>query len=645
MNPTLLRRLAGALVIAGCCLGCRLTLAASSARADGGADAGKPHAVGKHGFELQIVVDFYDHLARCHYDQKRLEEMMRIFHEWGIKRVYWNGLAYSSGMYDSGICPTVDTNALRTFQELGEFIPAAVKCAHQHGMAFYVEFKPFDLCGPFLVPHDMNCYKVHNTWRKGFPAIGGFWQDATVFAEQHPEYLMARNMTGIRAGIEREVIATIQFIKQDAKPTGITKDNLQIYVSQDNHHYRPYNKPYEFSDRVEERPVMLKGINFNRPSQQKEQVRVLTLSGLAISEPYVAISTQKKTGTPDFANLYYKLVEIYTAQGEPIPFTYGLPNPADGWYPPGMAAVPFPDRVFMFDRSGIDAGNHIALRANDEMGYLDSSGRLLGLAKGKNRYITALCPAYPEVRKYWLDQVQQFIDWGVDGVEFRWAAHQDTREWDAYGFNAPVVEEYKRRYGQDILREDFDRAKWRKLRGEFYTLFYRQAKELLARHGKKMMVEVKRTVTTPIPPNHNFSTSTSIGPRGSASPMRSPSSRCRKARPRVLGFGAWPIATGCPPISKTGSPAAVQYKGWGRTEGRRPRAFVAGRRPPGTHALRGGRAHGRKAGRHLRDLIPGWRGNRADRQGDERNGLTALMVWSGRLGGRCTVSAAFGLVV
>ena len=45
---------------------------------------------------------------------------------------------------------------------------------------------------------------------------------------------------------------------------------------------------------------------------------------------------------------------------------------------------------------------------------------------------------------------------------------------DDYGFNEPIVKEYKRRYGRDILREDFDLAKWRELRGEYFTLFLRE---------------------------------------------------------------------------------------------------------------------------------------------------------------------------
>jgi hypothetical protein len=94
------------------------------------------------------------------------------------------------------------------------------------------------------------------------------------------------------------------------------------------------------------------------------------------------------------------------------------------------------------------------------------------------------------VRQYWLGQIKEFIHAGADGVEFRWASHQNSMELDAYGFNEPVVAEFRKRYGVDIRTEDFDRAKWRQLLGQYYTQFLRQARDLLHRHGRKMMVDV-----------------------------------------------------------------------------------------------------------------------------------------------------------
>ena len=56
-----------------------------------------------------------------------------------------------------------------------------------------------------------------------------------------------------------------------------------------------------------------------------------------------------------------------------------------------------------------------------------------------------------------------------------------------FGFNKPVVDEFRRRYGVDVLKDDtFDRALWRKLNGEYITEFMRWSAEYLHARGKKL---------------------------------------------------------------------------------------------------------------------------------------------------------------
>src|SRR2546422_10941551 len=80
---------------------------------------------------------------------------------------------------------------------------------------------------------------------------------------------------------------------------------------------------------------------------------------------------------------------------------------------------------------------------------------------------------YREARRYWLDDVKQILDrYAVDGI------YMDTRtelmspeHADQFGFNEPIVREFKQRYGVNILEEDFDVELWRSPRGEYFTLF------------------------------------------------------------------------------------------------------------------------------------------------------------------------------
>ena len=63
---------------------------------------------------------------------------------------------------------------------------------------------------------------------------------------------------------------------------------------------------------------------------------------------------------------------------------------------------------------------------------------------------------------------------------------------DLYGYNPPVVEAFQRRYGVDILKQDFDHEAWYKLLGEFLTRYLQEARgDELDKRGKKIIVAVK----------------------------------------------------------------------------------------------------------------------------------------------------------
>ncbi|MCY3775867.1 MAG: family 10 glycosylhydrolase [Candidatus Aminicenantes bacterium] len=102
--------------------------------------------------------------------------------------------------------------------------------------------------------------------------------------------------------------------------------------------------------------------------------------------------------------------------------------------------------------------------------------------------------AYPEVRQYMLEVIRAFSDrFDLDGVFLSLRTHSPPPgHADQFGFNEPVVREYKRRYGRDILREPFDLEKWRNLRGEFFTTFLREVRDHLKSRGQKLAVGVQQ---------------------------------------------------------------------------------------------------------------------------------------------------------
>ncbi len=100
---------------------------------------------------------------------------------------------------------------------------------------------------------------------------------------------------------------------------------------------------------------------------------------------------------------------------------------------------------------------------------------------------------YPEARKVLVDRyVKQVVDHGFDGIGFyTYVENMSIRYDDEFGFNEPIVEEFKRRYGVDIRTQPFDKQAWYKLRGEYFTQFLRELHAALSANGKKLAMTLQ----------------------------------------------------------------------------------------------------------------------------------------------------------
>ncbi len=97
--------------------------------------------------------------------------------------------------------------------------------------------------------------------------------------------------------------------------------------------------------------------------------------------------------------------------------------------------------------------------------------------------------AYPEARKALVDlHVQLAREAGYDGVIFlTYVENFSLRFQDEFGYSEPIVQEFKKRYGIDIRQEEFTRYAslydWRKLRGEYVTLYFKELRAALKAEG------------------------------------------------------------------------------------------------------------------------------------------------------------------
>ncbi len=100
--------------------------------------------------------------------------------------------------------------------------------------------------------------------------------------------------------------------------------------------------------------------------------------------------------------------------------------------------------------------------------------------------------AYPEARRALVDLHKKFMKQdGYDGMTFlTYAENHSMRFQHEFGYNQPIVDEFRRRHGIDIRYQDWTRFAtaddWQMLRGEHVTQFLRELKTELDRNDQKL---------------------------------------------------------------------------------------------------------------------------------------------------------------
>ena len=92
------------------------------------------------------------------------------------------------------------------------------------------------------------------------------------------------------------------------------------------------------------------------------------------------------------------------------------------------------------------------------------------------------CFAEPAVQDYWIRHVNEMLDYGVDGISLNLTSHAcwfGRMGPDELGFNPPIVQAYKERYGVNILNEPFEPTKLHELNGDIYTQFLKKLRDVL----------------------------------------------------------------------------------------------------------------------------------------------------------------------
>ncbi len=445
-------------------------------------------------FLLSATVDFPDDVLKGVYTREVLDDMMARLRRLGVRRVNWiyygdvdRNSFWAGGMFQDRYGP-------ETLDRIGEPLAAAVPAAHRNGLEIFAVVKPYDIGGSGTYP-DGSAESARSVTRR----IGGTVQFLAPFLERCPHTLIQRRPYRAPPGLATLPIRKIRLLKKDRSPTRIRKENLQIWTSRDNYRYRRREIDFTLQDTVEPAPREVRD-SFDAPITAKgDPVRTLTLQGLNLTDRYVLVTTDFTDKTGDFTNTALGMIEAYGLGPDPIPIVVATRSAM--WHSPrdfrshGMEF----DSGFGQYLGDLDADN-TAAKENIRWRSVSDDG-VIAFARGKNETLpSAPCEAYPEVIRLWSGWIDRALRTGVDGLSVRLNSHGGCNdEPDEYGFNEPILEEYRQRFGVDALEDDLVTQRLPRIRGERVTAFLRETAQKVRRAGRKMQIHMHPDAFRPNP--------------------------------------------------------------------------------------------------------------------------------------------------
>jgi hypothetical protein len=452
-------------------------------------------------FLISVTVDFGDDIQFGVYTHELLEDLMARLKSMGVGRVYWQyygdndpesywfGKEFTWGKH-------VRYGSV-TLGNIGTPLKAAVPAAHKHGLELYGVLRPNEMGYAGTYPEGSP--EAANAM--GVKRIGGPLNWMVPFVKRHPHMRLRRRPYKAPPNLESIPVRKIRLLKKDDSPTRIRKEHLQVWTSPANYRYQQRDVEFTLKEAVEPAPREVRDHYGALVTAKGAPVRTLTMEGLDLPDKYILVTTTFKDQNGDFTNTPMAMVEAYGPDPEPLPITvairmglWGPPSPRDF----RTYGLEF-DHGFGAFEGQLDEDN--AAREEGVHYTVGPSDGIIAFAKGKNEYVPVVpCEAYPEVRKLWSGWVDQMLAAGVDGIDMRVHSHgTPINEPFEYGFNEPLVEAYRKRFGEDLLADDAGPGLLAQLRGEIFTDFMRDTSRRVRAAGKKMQVHMHTEAWRPDP--------------------------------------------------------------------------------------------------------------------------------------------------
>lgn len=465
-------------------------------------------------FGLNALVDFPDDCGNEPFDRHTLRVLLEKLAQSRVSRLYWYwyGLRQDKWFWDHhnplkkpGISGTVQTalnmpnfnrDAAEIARELGMSTVGVLRLLENGNAATYSEFYP-----------EVQQYAAS----QALPWSGGYILDGCDYVYKHPEDRIKRRTWDIDEEAENMPVCAIELRKHNACPTRIRKEDLTIYVSDNNAHYKKYDGDFNFTltTAVAEEDVTViaqsngwhsKGYGRRTLTRKGDVVTAIRLDGFTIRERYIAVVCgcgapwDEEDRDARFTNTLMQGIRCYAADGRRIPAVVG--NEAKVWRDPL-------DRDWRETGLGFDMGfgEYFEYALDPEEGE-----GVYGIARGKNRYVhAALCECSEGVQQYWMDMLNRCIADGYDFISHRVECHSLMMDEPfAYGYNDSVKKLYWERYGK-CEEKDMTVERIARVRGDVFSELFRQGAQVARAAGTGVAVQLNAEMLhDPIPLERRF---------------------------------------------------------------------------------------------------------------------------------------------
>lgn len=422
--------------------------------------------------KLIATTDYACNIGQCIFERSHLDDLHKYLSSIGVTRHHW--------IYE----PTYDHCGIYT--NGFDLIAEAVKSAHAYGIELYVEFKPFEGGGhgaalPLTLPFPEGVCALKD--------IRGIHTGSRPFVAANPHLSLKRRLGTYEVN---DPVTTIRLVKGDNNPIRFHLEQLTIWTSPTNNRFEKYGGSVSYRESVEWRPTYPKS----------SECRIIHLEGLQLpaGHNYILIRCTIAGKSSDFTNERGNIVELENVQGSAVPF---ILSTGKGEYNSNIIS-PLEQKINRYIRqpevfSELNDPGKVRQHYQDFYSFdetiltwipytFDKEG-YIAIACGKPEYMLGnLHPIYPEVREHWLDLLRYCLVRGVDGINIRTANHTRSPEDWEYGFNEPVIEAAGGRMDYPLIR---------RINGDAYTQFLREARELVKSYGKMLSIQVYSQMLMP----------------------------------------------------------------------------------------------------------------------------------------------------